>query len=126
MNDLSKHGLNTAKYFDKNKNLIFEIFKKFQVLELILKLKISTKRTVDRKDLNNSFQTIAYFPLGKTINEYIREYSPDDREKSLLKEVKKERDMFMHLFYIYSLSVNIKEMLDATERNLDEVFKRIK
>ena len=126
MSDLDKYSLNAKRYFDDNKDQIFEIFKKFQVLELTLKLKISIKRTVDRKDLNKNFQEIAYFPLGKTINAYIQEYSPNNNERSLLKEIKKERDMFMHLFYIYSMNMNIKDLLNAIEANLEKIFKKIK
>ena len=123
----------TEKYFSKNKTKILRIFKKTQLLESWLYMKVAFNESllsIKPKERARVLNAIINKPMGFYIEKYKKLYPEKKKVYSLLKITKYQRDKFMHILYTWCLlHKNKKEMeknvnlyLDSFERNLDKAL----
>jgi hypothetical protein len=118
------------KLFDQNEKQILRIFKKIQMLEFWLKVKIADKKSRSARD----FEIYQKWLEDKTWNFVIDEFLTLCPEKEDLRfELKRamaDRNKFMHAIYTWALVTNKnrvekegKAMLDDIEKNIVGVLK---
>ena len=129
------HTNDTNIFFKKYKTNILELFITYQWLEtlLFMYLYFPGLKDKDQIELDKVNGLINKKTFGKMINKYLEKYPNDEKKlKNDLINVSKERNSFMHSFWISLTLMEVqdfekigKQLLSQFQNNADNLHKKI-
>jgi hypothetical protein len=120
------------KLFDQNGKQILAIFKKIQMLEFWLKVKIADKKSRSARDFEIYQKWLEDKTWNFVIDEFLTLYPEKEDLRFELKRAMADRNKFMHAVYTWAMfekKQNIEErgkkILDEIEENINQTLKAL-